>query len=392
MNIVKNVLFIGHDASRTGAPLLLLNFLRWLRQEKRLEFEVLLKNGGDLAADYREIAPTRILNGEIFLPFASSLKARIRRRIRPPASLTRQLQRLYPNEIFPVVYSNTITNGELVREFSRLNRRIICHAHEMKMAINRWGGPEAVETAGMVHRFIAASQPVKRDICEIMNVPAEKIEVVHEFGQPVRMHDEQHQASRKRIRSQLGIDETDIVAGMCGTVDWRKGADLFPLLARAVKRLAPRAGHKFIWIGSSGDSLEYQQVAQDVSSLGLNESVKYIHKVKNPHDYMSAFDLFTLTSREDPFPLVMLEAASLGLPVICFEGSGGAPEFVEDDAGLVVPYLNIESMASAIVSLGDDPDRRRLIGQKARAKTDARFSLRSQAPKLLSVIEEIARE
>jgi hypothetical protein len=42
----KKVLFIGHDSSRTGAPLLLLHFFKWLRQETRFEFEVLLQNGG----------------------------------------------------------------------------------------------------------------------------------------------------------------------------------------------------------------------------------------------------------------------------------------------------------------------------------------------------------
>jgi glycosyltransferase involved in cell wall biosynthesis len=386
----KKVLFIGHDASRTGAPLLLLHFLKWLRQERRFEFEVLLQKGGDLADEYRQVAPTRILQGEVLPPLPSSLRARIRRRLIPPDSLRQRLDRLYPIETFPVVYSNTITNGRLIREFSRHGRTIICHAHEMRMAIVRWGGSEAIESAGMVDCFVAGSEAVKRDLCEIMRVPAEKIKVVHDFGQPANLKNGQQRESRKRIRAQLGIEDTEIASGMCGTTDWRKGADLLPLLAKTVSLLAPQGGHKFIWIGSSPDSLEYQQIAHDVRFLGLNDSVRFIHKVNNPHDYLSALsalDLFTLTSREDPFPLVMLEAASLGLPVLCFEGSGGGSEFVGDDAGLVVPYLDVGSMAKAVVSLGSDPDRRRVMGENARAKTHSKFSLTSQAPKLLAFIE-----
>ena len=80
----KKVLFIGHEASRTGAPLLLLHFLKWLRQETRFEFEVLLKNGGDLVDDYRQVAPMRILHNEVSPPLSASLISRIRRRpIRP---------------------------------------------------------------------------------------------------------------------------------------------------------------------------------------------------------------------------------------------------------------------------------------------------------------------
>jgi glycosyltransferase involved in cell wall biosynthesis len=384
----KKVLFIGHDASRTGAPLLLLHFLKWLRQETRFEFELLLQRGGDLADEYRQVAPTRILHGNVLPPLPSSLRARIRRRLIPPASLRQRLDKLYSIETFPVVYSNTVTNGQLIREFFRQGRTIICHAHEMRMAIERYGGPEVIESAGMVDCFVAASEAVKRDLCEIIHVSAEKIKVVHAFGQPANLKDGQQQECRKRIRAQLGIEDTEIASGMCGTTDWRKGADLFPLLAKTVGLLAPQGGHKFIWIGSSPDALEYQQIAHDIKFLGLNDSVSFIHKVNNPHDYLSALDLFTLTSREDPFPLVMLEAASLGLPVLCFEGSGGGSEFVGDDAGLVVPYLDVGSMAKAVISLGSDPDRRRVMGENARAKAHSKFSLTSQAPKLFAVIED----
>ena len=59
-----------------------------------------------------------------------------------------------------------------------------------------------------------------------------------------------------------------------------------------------------------------------------------------------------------------------------------------DDAGLVVPYLDVGSMAKAVISLGSDPDRRRVMGENARAKAHSKFSLTSQAPKLFAVIED----
>ena len=66
----------------------------------------------------------------------------------------------------------------------------------MSTATNRWGEQRGVETAGMVHRFIAVSEPVKRDICEIMNVPLKRSKFC-EVNTPVRMHDEQRISIRK---------------------------------------------------------------------------------------------------------------------------------------------------------------------------------------------------
>src|SRR6478736_4402121 len=114
-----SVLFIGHDASRTGAPLLLLHFFKWLRRETSVKFELLLRDGGELIQDYRDVAPTRIVNGEILPHVSSSLGDRISRHF--PGLLTRRLRRFYPLKDFPIVYSNTVTNGLLIREFFNLH-------------------------------------------------------------------------------------------------------------------------------------------------------------------------------------------------------------------------------------------------------------------------------
>jgi hypothetical protein len=54
----KKVLFIGHDASRTGAPLLLLELIKWLTSNSSIKPSVLLKQGGELEAEYEVATPT----------------------------------------------------------------------------------------------------------------------------------------------------------------------------------------------------------------------------------------------------------------------------------------------------------------------------------------------
>ena len=66
----------------------------------------------------------------------------------------------------------------------------------------------------------------------------------------------------------------------------------------------------------------------------------------------SASSVYALTSREDPFPTVALEALSVGVPVVAFEDSGGIPGFlVKESVGRVVPYCDVPAMAQAIVNL-----------------------------------------
>ncbi len=80
-------------------------------------------------------------------------------------------------------------------------------------------------------------------------------------------------------------------------------------------------------------------------------------------DHLRLADAFVLPSREDAFPLVALEAASAELPVVCFD-SGGIPALIGDRAGIVVPFPDLEAMASALVDLAASPRRARSLGQE----------------------------
>ena len=98
-----------------------------------------------------------------------------------------------------------------------------------------------------------------------------------------------------------------------------------------------------------------------------------------------------MVSREDPYPLVCLEAASLGKPVICFADAGGMPEFVEDDCGYVVPYLDLNAFATKIIELSSDPEKTKTLGENARKKVRARHDIEVAAPAVTELIEKYFR-
>src|SRR5690242_6105013 len=113
---MKPVLFIGHDAGRSGAPLSLLHFLRWLRREHpELPMDLLLLRGGELEADYRQVAEVFVLPVD-----GATSAARITRKITDRLGLDRsaRLRRLAPfGREYGVVFGNTVVSLEVLQYF-----------------------------------------------------------------------------------------------------------------------------------------------------------------------------------------------------------------------------------------------------------------------------------
>jgi glycosyltransferase involved in cell wall biosynthesis len=70
--------------------------------------------------------------------------------------------------------------------------------------------------------------------------------------------------------------------------------------------------------------------------------------------------------------LVVLEAATHSKPTICFANAGGAPEFVQDDAGSVVPYLDIITVANVILEYYANTDLLNQRGEIAKEKVQTK--------------------
>jgi glycosyltransferase involved in cell wall biosynthesis len=124
----------------------------------------------------------------------------------------------------------------------------------------------------------------------------------------------------------------------------------------------------------------------DIRRLGLADRVRFVDATSVPDRYFSIFDFFALTSREDPFPLVCLEASLWEVPIVSFD-SGGARELIVDgDIGRVVPYGDLDAMADAIVELAGDERLRSDLGRAAKEKV-GRFDVSQVAPRILATID-----
>ncbi len=380
----QKILFLGHDATRTGAPLLLLELIKWLKKHSDIEPALLLKRAGEIESDYQAIAPTFCLARE-YQKLNGGLHRRALRRLGLAQIRQPDLAKRYPVSEFPVVYANTIDTCDLILRLAGPGRRIIHHVHELSYATNYFGAEEMMRRAVPVtDSYIVVSGAVREYLEKSIGVPRAKIQVVHGFPLALANGGSSKQA-RPTVREQLNIPQDAFVVGMCGLPQWRKGTDLFVQLALHVSRHSPAVSCHFVWLG--GDAESHREALYDSARTGLQNVCHFIPAVTDPERYFSALDLFALTSREDPFSVAMLEAAVIGLPIVCFADAGGAPELVESDAGIIVPYLDVPAMAQACIQLFADRSRCRQLGENARRKVQERYLLSLQGPKILAVIE-----
>ena len=383
------ILFVSHMANRTGAPLSLLSFQKWLRRNSNVEFSTWLGAGGALLEEYRKEGATELYSSDLPLPKNLFFRTLQQKGLSFYDQHVRQksLLRKIKNQRFDVIYSNTISNSEVLEVLKVLNIPVVTHVRELEKIIDNYGGSRQMKKLDLLtSRFIVGSDLVKNNLIINHQVAQEKISKVNNFislveTSPILKH-------RKDLKGKLGIPEDCFIVGGCGQTRYDKGFDLFIQLAVQLKK--KDSNYFFLWIGPNKPSTK-KDIEYDLYHAGLSESVKFVGSVENPLDFVSLFDVFAMVSREEGFGNVGLEAAHFRIPTICFSGVTGFAEFTMDEAGIAVHYLDILTMADEIENLKKDKAYYKRIGDNAYNKLND-YTAETQSPALLKILQEVAHQ
>jgi glycosyltransferase involved in cell wall biosynthesis len=206
---------------------------------------------------------------------------------------------------------------------------------------------------------------IEGNVLARLGVPAERI---HRLGMGVdlgRLRD----GNAQRFRVAHGLEGP--IVTFLGVVTRDKGSIH---LVRAVERLWAR-GHQLhlVIAGPTVDEFDrfYRKLAPPV-----RERVLLMGPVRGQEkqDLLAATDLLALPSRIDSFGIVFLEAWAYGKPVIGAR-AGGVPDVIQDGVdGLLVRFGDAAGIAEAIETLLANPARARAMGQRGRAKVEARYT------------------
>ncbi len=332
-----HIVVVGHEATRSGAPQAVLRLVRHARSQPGCAVRVVLLTGGPLEQEFHAAAPT------ITVPAAVSAYDAL------AANLARGGARC-------VVVCNTIATADVAVACHARGIPVVSWIHEHTTVIEQYfgGRSTAQAMAAASAAIVVPTEAVRREICGRYQIAASKVQAIANGVDPPRPPAQRLQ-SRAEVRRELGIPPRAPIVICVGRAELRKGTDLFvQAAARVIRGRCSRGDPEdglphFVWVGGR-DGLLCGWTDHDIGQLGP-ASARRIHFVGeqiDPYRYLAAADVFLLTSREETGPLVALEAAAHGLPVVHFDGPIGVKELLLPSEATVVPYLDLGAMTAKV--------------------------------------------
>lgn len=331
-----SLLYIGHDAHKHGAQLLTLHLVRLFKRRFGYRVHLWLLGEGELLSAYREVAVPL----QVFSPDD--------RRI---ASAAREVAAAGVSGAI----ANTLVTASVIPELAAAGIPVLSLIHEMAELIRERGlESQARCCASQASRIVFASNRVKESLASVTQSGTQL-----EDARCVILPQGVYQAlpdidtdSRAAVAAELGMPAEAILVINLGYGDRRKGIDWF--LSCACATVAADSRFHFLWVGNIEDAFRqaWEQERKHPVHGGHLHHLDFTDQVGR---YYAAANVFLLTSREDPFPSVVLEALCCGLPVVAFAGTGGHCDLLtpaETDlpnGTLVEPLGDIQALTQAVL-------------------------------------------
>jgi glycosyltransferase involved in cell wall biosynthesis len=374
------LIFVSHDATRTGAPAIILRLLDMFSKSGAFECFTILDQGGERLSEFEALSHTYVMsrskhdhgfsdaqaideisalfgtdgvfegNNPVCALVNSAESFRIGKALSlhgiPIISLLHEIAAYYPPTVF-----------EQISEFSQ---KTVFPSQFVSNAAERYCKPDMAKTT-------VRGQGLLED----------------GFGELDR------ETCRTLLRDALDLPEDAFIVLNVGTRDIRKGADLFVDLAKLfLDQDENQRPVFFVWYGTADQNFGYP--AAFIARHGLQDRVRMMPGTSQIEQVFMGGDLFLLTARADPFPCVIHEAMACALPVVAFRNSGGAPELIGHDCGAIVEMNDLAQASRIIQSYIDDPDLSIQQGQRAKAKIAENWDYLAYQRDIYTMIKECA--
>jgi glycosyltransferase involved in cell wall biosynthesis len=224
---------------------------------------------------------------------------------------------------------------------------------------------------------------VSADVRATMRSSSQSRVEVLEHGVEV---DDVHAMLRHRddVRSELGLHADEVVFGTVANFRREKAYEVMLEAAR----LALRSDLPLRFVAVGQGPLEDEMRALH-ARLGLGDRFELLGYRDDAVRVMTAFDVFTLSSRHEGLPVSLMDALALGLPVVATR-AGGLPDAVTDGVeAVLVPIDDPVALADAFVAIAGDPGRRAAMSEAASVRACA-FDISTAATRLEQIYAEVA--
>lgn len=212
----------------------------------------------------------------------------------------------------------------------------------------------------------------------------EKISLIYNGIRPI----EKNAQLRAETRKALNLNDSDQLVLNVGRLVPEKAQQLLVQAAADVIRQVPNARFAIAGEGPLRESLQNQ-----IEELELTRRFRLLGNRDDIPALLNAADLFVLYSETEGMPISLMEAMSVGLPVIASDLEGCRSLIQDAESGVLLPFGYVEQLAEAIVErLTADSAVNMEMGQRAALSIRTEFTLECSLNKMLALFEDIQRK
>lgn len=193
---------------------------------------------------------------------------------------------------------------------------------------------------------------------------------------------------RRQIREKYNLPENAFVYGAIGRINRDKGInELFTAFRSLV------AEHPDAYLMLVGSEENIQLLDQELYAWAKShDHVLFCGHTNVVEQYLAAIDTYILPSYREGFGCVVIEAASMGLPVIVSDIPGPTNAMLRDKTGLVVPKADAEALAAAMVKILENPGLCQEFGEAGRIFATENFEQLQLFAHILKDRQRLLRE
>ncbi|MFC1525301.1 glycosyltransferase family 4 protein [Candidatus Latescibacterota bacterium] len=311
----------------------------------------------------------------LYIPFAREIQPRTD--LRCAAALVRVVRQ----GSFDLVHSHNPKGGLLVPPLARLaGAPAVLHTvhgllfNDGTRGLHRWAAMAAERwTAAWSHHLLFQSAEDYELARSRRYKSPDRLHLVGNGIDELRFDPELYPEGRATKRRELGYQPEDLVVGMVGRLVREKGYEEYFAMAGRVAAAVPQA--RFLVVGiTEADQTDAVDAARLVAENGLEGRCLLLEQREDMPELYLSMDMAVLPSHREGIPRALMEASSMGLPVVATDIRGCREVIADGHTGLLFPLTDTEAFTAAVRQLTDDADLRRRMGQMGRERIQALYT------------------
>ncbi len=364
----NHMILVVHDAHPHGAQMIALHIAKVLNLEMSYEVDIVCLGDGPLVDEFSKYGTLHhIANCDTRGDTAMKLARRFAESGKRKALV------------------NTTVSGFFLEILAKEGVTCVALVHELRGVLDQYSlKGQATAIATHATKVIFPADLVLRSFAGFVELSPDKAVILPQGLYKRQPIPDDIQSVRQRLRDQLNIpSRSKIVLGM-GFADHRKGIDLF--VEAGLLLVATNPETYFIWVGHWDQGIEVKVQSRIAELPHLKHHFIFPGRQEDTSTYYIGADIFAMTSREDPFPSVVLEAMNARLPIVGFKGALGLAHHIENGCGELVEFENVSEYARALEILLESPDKAKAMGRKGAEIIQHDFSFRHYLFNLLEIL------